>query len=158
MYQIEQELRGKGPELRLAVRSAGTAMVLARLEKALKLNLSQHRPTSAMGSAISYALTLWPQLLRFRDDGRLEIDNNLVENAVRPTALGKKNWMFIGHPDAGQRSAILYTLLENCKRRGINPQEYLFDILSRIPAMTNQHTRSLTPANWQAARRKLQAA
>ncbi len=93
-----------------------------------------------------------------RDDGRLEIDNNLVENAIRPTALGKKNWLFIGHPDAGQRSAILYTILENCKRQGINPRECLQDVLSRIPAMTNRQTSDLTPTNWLAARRSSRAA
>ena len=158
MYRIEHDLRGKGPDLRQSVRAATTGMILARLEKVFKIKLPQHRPTSAMGSAIGYALSLWPQLLRFRDDGRIEIDNNQVENAVRPTAIGKKNWMFIGHPDAGQRSAIIYTLLESCKRRGINPQEYLHDVLTRLPAMTNQQTRSLTPTNWLAARRKSQAA
>ena len=158
LYRIEQQLRGQGPQLRQAVRGAQSAMVLARIEKILRLKLGQHRPTSAMGSAIAYTLSLWPQLLRFRDDGRLEIDNNLVENAVRPTALGKKNWLFIGHPDAGDRSAILYTLLENCKRQGINPREYLHDVLSRLPSMTNQQPRSLTPRNWLAARRKAQAA
>jgi len=158
MYRIEQELRGKGPALRQAVRSAATAMILARLETALKLKLGQHRPTSAMGDAIDYALALWPKLLRFRDDGRIEIDNNQVENAVRPTAIGRKNWMFIGHPDAGQRTAIIYTLLESCKRRGINPRDYLHDVLSRIPAMTNQQTRSLMPADWLTARNAAQAA
>lgn len=158
MYQIERDLRGKGPELRSSVRAGSTGMILARLKMVLKHKLTAHRPSSQMGKAISYTLSLWPQLLRFRDDGRLEIDNNLVENAVRPTALGKKNWMFIGHPEAGQRSAIIYTLLECCKRRGINPQEYLCDVLSRIPAMTNQQTWSLTPANWLASRRKSQAA
>jgi len=158
MYRIEQELRGKGPQLRQAVRASATGMILARLEKTLKLKLKEHRPTSAMGEAISYTLGLWPQLLRFRDDGRLEIDNNRVENAVRPTALGKKNWMFIGHPDAGQRSAIIYTLLQSCRRLGINPREYLHDVLTRIPAMTNQQTRSLLPANWLADRQKSQAA
>ena len=111
-----------------------------------------------MGQAISYTLSLWPQLLRFRDDGLVQIDNNLVENAVRPTAIGKKNWMFFGHPDAGQRSAIIYTLLESCKRHGINPQEYLHDVLLRLPSMTNQQTRSLTPAAWLAAARADQAA
>jgi len=111
-----------------------------------------------MGEAISYTLSLWPQLLRFRDHGLLEIDNNLIENAVRPTALGKKNWMFIGHPEAGDRSAILYTLLESCKRRGINPRDYLQDVLSRIPAMTSQQTLSLTPANWLAEREKSKVA
>jgi len=154
MYRIERDQRGKGLKLRQAARSASTAMILARLERLLKRKLTVHRPQSAMGKAISYALSQWPQLLCFRDDGRLEIDNNLVENAVRPTALGKKNWMFIGHPDAGERSAIIYTMLENCKRRGINPQEYLHDVLSRIPAMTNQQTHSLTPGRWLAERTK----
>ena len=89
---------------------------------------------------------------RFRDDGRIEIDNNLVENAIRPTAIGKKNWLFIGHPQAGQRSAILYTLIESCKRRGINPQEYLRDVLARLPTMKITQVTQLTPANWLAAR------
>ena len=158
LYGIERQGRGRGPVLRQAIRSAQSAMVLSRLDKALRLNLGRHRPTSVIGGAIAYTLSLWPQLLRFRDDGRLEIDNNGVENAIRPTALGKKNWMFIGHPEAGDRSAILYTLLENCKRQGVNPREYLQDVLSRLPAMTNQQTRTLTPANWLAARSKSSAA
>ncbi len=157
LYRIENELRGKGPQLRQAVRSAQSGMILARIEKILRLKLNQHRPTSGIGNAIAYTLSLWPQLLRYRDDGRLEIDNNLVENAIRPTAIGKKNWLFIGHPEAGDRSAIIYTLLENCKRLGINPREYLHDVLSRLPAMTNWQTQSLTPRNWFAAR-KSQAA
>jgi transposase len=158
LYRIERQVRGRGPQLRQAVRGAQSAPLLTRIEKMLKVKLGKHRPTSAMGSAIGYALSLWPQLLRFRDDGRLEIDNNLVENAIRPTALGKKNWMFIGHPQAGDRSAIIYTLLENCKRQGINPREYLHDVLSRLPAMTNRQTAALTPANWIAARAQSQAA
>jgi hypothetical protein len=67
--------------------------------------------------------------------------------------VGKKNWLFIGHPEAGDRSAVIYTLLECCKRRGINPQEYLHDVLTRLPTMTNQQTHTLTPAAWLAARR-----
>ena len=76
-----------------------------------------------------------------------------MENAIRPTALGKKNWLFIGHPEAGERSAILYTLLENCKRLGINPEDYLRDVLTRLPSMTNRQTHELTPANWLAGRK-----
>ena len=105
-----------------------------------------------MGSAISYTLSFWPQLLRFRHDGRVKIDNNLVENAIRPTAVGKKNWLFIGHPDAGQRSAILYSLIVSCQRHGKDPLAYLRDILTRLPRMTNQDDlRLLTPARWQPA-------
>ena len=113
----------------------------------------RHLPQSGLGKAIGYALNQWPLLERFLEHGEVEIDNNLVENAIRPTAVGKKNWLFIGHPEAGARSAIIYTLLACCKRRGINPQEYLRDVLTRLPTMTNRHTHELTPANWLAARR-----
>jgi len=129
-------------------------MILCRLEKVMKTKIAALLPQSGLGAAFRYALGLWAELVRFRDDGRLEIDNNLVENAVRPTAIGKKNWLFIGHPEAGDRSAIIYTLLENCKRLGINPQEYLLDVLTRLPTTTNWQTRGLTPANWVVARKK----
>ena len=158
MYRIEHALRGKGSSLRQAVRSAQTAMILERIGKVLRLKLAAHRPTSSTGKAIAYALDLWTELQRFRDDGRLEIDNNLVENAIRPTAIGKKNWLFIGHPDAGDRSAILYTLLANCRRLGINPRDYLLDVLTRLPALTNRQTADLTPRCWLAARNRAHAA
>ena len=155
LYHIEESLRAQqaGPRLRQAVRSAQSGPILARIRRALDKKVASLLPRSQLGAAIGYALGLWDELVRFRDDGRLEIDNNLVENAVRPTAIGKKNWLFIGHPEAGERSAILYTLLENCRRLGINPQEYLLDVLTRLPLMTNQHTHELTPANWLAARK-----
>ncbi len=107
LYRIGSELRGRGPRLRQAVRSARSAMVPARINKMLRIKLSQHRPTSGMGTAIAYTLSLWPELSCFLDDGRPEIDNNLVENAIRPTAIGKKNRLFIGHPEARERSAII---------------------------------------------------
>ena len=75
-------------------------------------------PQSLFGRAIEYALGQWSALGPWLEDGRVEIDNNLVENAIRPTAVGKKNWLFVGDADAGQRGAILYTLIESCRRRG----------------------------------------
>ena len=155
LYRVEEDLRCRhaGPRLRQAVRAGHSGMILARIRRVLDLKVGAHLPRSQMGAAIRYALGAWEELLRFRDDGRLEIDNNLVENAIRPTALGKKNWLFIGHPEAGERSAIIYTLLENCRRLGINPQAYLHDVLTRLPAMTNRQTHELTPANWAAARK-----
>ena len=78
------------------------------------------------------------------------IDNNLVENAIRPSAIGRKNWLFIGHPAAGQRSAIIYSLVVSCQRHRKDPLAYLRDVLARIPAMTNQDDLTpLTPAGWQ---------
>jgi hypothetical protein len=84
-------------------------------------------------------------------DGRIEIDNNLVENAIRPTALGKKNWLFIGNANAGQRSAIIYTVIENCRRRGVDPFKYLRDVFTRLPNMTNWQIPEVTPQAWAKA-------
>jgi hypothetical protein len=75
-----------------------------------------------------------------------------VKNAIRPSAIGKKNWLFIGHPDAGDRSAIIYSIVVSCQRHGKDPLAYLRDVLTRLPAMTNQDDLSaLTPANWSPA-------
>ena len=103
-----------------------------------------HLPRSSLGKAIDYALSNGVLLGVYLQDGRVEIDNNLVENAIRPTALGKKNWLFIGEAQAGQRGAILYTIIESCRRRGIDPYAYLRDVLTRLPHMT---TKSRTSPN-----------
>ena len=105
-----------------------------------------------------YALSNWTLLSAYLHDGRLEIDNNLVENAIRPTALGKKNWLFFGEAEAGERSAILYTIIECCRRRGIDPLTYLRDVLQRLPATTNWTVGELTPQNWLKARESTQLA
>lgn len=88
-------------------------------------------------------------------NGRVEIDNNLVENAIRPTAIGKKNWLFIGQAEAGERSAIIYTVIESCRRRGINPYAYLREVLTRLPRMTNKQIPEVTPQAWAKAQRTL---
>ena len=160
LYRIESNLRKQraGPRLRAAIRAQSSGMILARIEKGLRKKLPAHLPKSRMGIAIGYALSHLEQLKCFCNDGRLEIDNNLVENAIRPTALGKKNWLFFGDPDAGQRGAIIYTLLESCRRRGINQREYLYDVLTRLPAMKITEVAKLTPARWLAARQAAQKA
>ena len=110
----------------------------------------KHRylPQSLMGKAIAYALGQWHSLQLFLEDGRLEIDNNLVENAIRPSAVGKKNWLFIGDAEAGERGAILYTIVESCRRRGLNPFDYLRDVFTRLPSMTNWQVKNITPDAW----------
>lgn len=153
LYRIEANLRPAGPQLRQALRSAQSAPILARLEKAFQRLKPRHLPKSRMGKAIQYALGQWKQLLKYLSDGRLQIDNNGVENAIRPTALGKKNWLFFGAPKAGERSAILYSLLESCKRRGIDQAAYLRDVLTRLPSMKITQVDQLTPENWLAARK-----
>jgi transposase len=101
-----------------------------------------------MGLTLDYALSSWTLLGVYLEDGRIEIDNNLVENAIRPTALGKKNWLFIGEAEAGERSAILYTIVECCRRRGLDPYAYLRHVLTRLPCATNWQIKDLTPETW----------
>jgi transposase len=158
LYQIEAHLRQHraGPQLRAAVRAAQSRPIVARLQQALVRLKASHRhlPQSLLGQAIDYALGQWSSWEVFLRDGRVEIDNNLVENAIRPTALGKKNWLFIGAAEAGQRSAILYTVVESCRRRGLDPYAYLRDVLTRLPKMTNRQTSEVTPEAWAKAQRQ----
>jgi len=102
-------------------------------------------PKSAAGEALNYTLNLWTELEYYLCDGRIEIDNNHVENAIRPTAIGKKNWLFVGADGAGQSSAILYTIIQECRRLGLNPQTYLTEVLKRLPTATNRTVHTLTP-------------
>ena len=154
LYRWEEELRQSraGPLLRQVRRSSHHRMVLERLHRALNKLQTRYLPQSLMGQAISYALNQWPLLERFLEHGEVEIDNNLVENAIRPTALGKKNWLFFGSEEAGQRSAVMYTLIENCRLHGVEPYTYLKDVLERLPRTTNQQVAQLTPLNWKLAR------
>jgi hypothetical protein len=115
-------------------------------------------PESLLGQALDYAQVRWAALTRYVEDGRLEIDNNRCENAIRPTAIGKKNFLFIGHPEAGQRSAVIYSILGSCRRHGINPAEYLRDLFERLPKATTSEVASLTPSAWAKTRRARKAA
>ncbi len=82
----------------------------------------------------------------YLEDGRVEIDNNEVENAIRPTAVGKKNWLFIGDAEAGERSAIVFTVIEACRRRGIDPFAYLRDVFTRMRTSTRNSMVSVKPS------------
>jgi hypothetical protein len=152
LYRIERKLRLSkvGPRLRVAVRAHQARPIYQRLHRIFTQLKRKRRylPRSRMGLAIDYTLNLWPLLGVYLNDGRIEIDQNLVENAIRPTALGKKNWLFIGEAEAGERSAILYTIVECCRRRGIDPYAYLRDILTRLPSATNWQIKDLTPEAW----------
>jgi len=154
LYRWEEECRQSraGPVLRQVRRGSHHRMVVERLHRALNQLQSRYLPQSLMGQAISYSLNQWPTLVRFLDHGEVEIDNNLVENAIRPTAVGKKNWLFFGSEEAGHRSAVMYTLIENCRLHGVEPYTYLKDVLERLPRTTNQQVAQLTPLNWKHAR------
>lgn len=109
-------------------------------------------PKSGLGRACDYLLRYWAPLTVHLEHGETRLDNNLVENAIRPSAIGKKNWLFVGHPDAGQRSAIIYSIVVSCQRHRKDPLAYLRDVLTRLPKMTTRDDLTvLTPANWQPA-------
>ncbi len=154
LYEVERSLRKRraGPALREVVRDSVSRPILARLQKAIKIMKPKFLPQSNAGKAISYALSIWDSLLVYLDEGRVEIDNNLIENAIRPTAVGKKNWLFIGAAEAGKKAAILYTIVESCRRLGVDPYAYLHDVLTRLPRTTNHTIGALTPKNWAKAR------
>lgn len=152
LYKIEDELR-KDPQLdRRVLRQERSVPVLQRIGLQLQADQSKHLPKSQTGKAIDYTLGLWNKLLVYTEHAEVEIDNNLVENAIRPTAIGKKNWLFFGSAEAGKTSAIYYTLLETCRKLGLNPDEYLRDVLRQLPAMTSLTAKNYTPAAWKAAR------
>ena len=152
LYRIESRLRETkaGPALRQAVRASQSKPLVERIKKACVRLLEKKRflPQSTMANALEYAKAQMPGLALYLDDGKVEIDNNLVENAIRPTALGKKNWLFIGEAEAGDRSAIIYTVIESCRRRGLNPYAYLKDLLTRLPQMTIQQVPEVLPGAW----------
>lgn len=155
LYGWEADLRESraGPGARAALRASHSRMVVARLQRALEKLQPRYLPKSPLGQAISYALNQWPALERFLDHGEVEADNNLVENSIRPTAIGKKNWLFFGSEAAGTRNAVVFTLVQNCRMHGVNPEEYLRDVLARLPRMTNQDDlKPLTPRQWKQAR------
>jgi len=153
LYRVERHARAEGltPEQRYCLRQQLSLPILTALLPLLQSLQEKVLPQSPLGKATSYCLAEWEPLNRYLKDGRLEIDNNLTENAIRPSAVGKKNWLFIGHPEAGWRSAVIYSIVVSCQRRGIEPWEYLRDVLKRLPAMQQSGLPSLLPANWKPA-------
>ena len=138
------------PAARAKLRATHFARTLAWLRTLAQQLREQRLPQSLLGKACDYLLGHWEPLTAHLRHGQTKLDNNLIENAIRPSAIGKKNWLFIGHPDAGQRSAIIYSIVVSCQRHGKDPLAYLRDVLTRLPTMTNQDDLTpLLPANWQ---------
>jgi len=150
LYRLEREWdEAQVGERRAALRQTHFARPLYWLRRIALALRATALPKSGLGQACTYLLNQWVPLTAHLQHSQTRLDNNLVENAIRPSAIGKKNWLFIGHPDAGQRSAIIYSLVVSCQRHGKDPLAYLKDVLSRLPAMTNQDDLgALTPARW----------
>jgi transposase len=151
LYQLERAWdEANVSDTRAALRTEHFRRPLHWLRRIVEGLATQALPQSQLGKACTYLLNHWHVLVAHRDHSFTRLDNNLVENAIRPTAIGRKNWLFIGHPAAGQRSAIIYSLVVSCQRHGKDPLAYLRDVLGRLPSMTNQDDLTpLTPAVWQ---------
>lgn len=155
LYAIERDAKVLKPDFEAIreLRQKEALPALKKIETWLKKNMAETLPKSAIGMAIAYTLNLWPRLIRYVEDGRYQIDNNLIENSIRPTVIGKKNWLFAGSHDAAQRSAMIYSLVGTCKQLQIDPSTYLEDVIGRLPYFKkNDDLSVLLPANWKQAR------
>lgn len=132
LYGIEKTVRGKDPAVRLAARREHAAPIIAALKPSLEAQLSRIPQKSRLAEDIRYTLAHWPGLIRFLEDGTLELDTNPVENQIRPIALTRKNALFAGNETGAENSAMLASLVATCKLAGVNPVDYLADTLRAI--------------------------
>jgi transposase len=150
LYDVEDEVRRRSDEERLAARQERSLPVLKRLEAYLREQKGLTLPKSQFGKAINYALNQWEALLLYASDGRLEIDNNSSERTLRPCAIGRKNWMFFGSDRGGETAAILMSILAGAKRHGIEPFAYVRQLLIALSS-ADVDLRTLLPDVWIAA-------
>lgn len=147
LYRIEAEAREQGlqGEALRAYRQQHAGPKLAELHDWLQALGLKALKNSGLAKAVHHALGRWPALLRYLEDGGLPIDNNPIENAIRPITLGRKNWLFIGGTRAGERAAAIMSLLATAKANGVCPQAWLIDVLTRLPTTRNRDIDSLLP-------------
>jgi transposase len=150
LYAIERKAReaDMSHEERYALRQEESLPILKEMENWMKENIIQVLPKSAIGKAIAYTLKLWPRLIRYADDGRCEIDNNLIENAIRPVALGRKNYLFAGSHEGAERAAMMYSFMGCCKMNQVEPFAWLRDTLTRLPDTKISDIGGFLPNNW----------
>jgi transposase len=148
LYAIESEVRDLPTAERQRHRQARAGPILDAFRQWLEAVRAKTAPRSSLGKAIQYALNRWPALIRYVDDGRINIDNNPVENAIRGIALGRKNFLFCGSEGGGHRAALMYSLIESAKLNGINPKAYLVDVLTRLPTAKRGDLDALMPWNF----------
>jgi transposase len=147
LYDIERQSRENNldTEAIKSIRQEKSKPVLDEMESWIKEQIVLVPPKSAIGMAMAYTLSLWPRLIRYIDDGRFQIDNNLIENSIRPVALGRKNYLFAGSHEAAQQAAVAYSILATCKLHDVEPFAYLSKILSIIPDFPANQLNNLLP-------------
>jgi len=148
LYAIERQTAELNNEQRYQIRQAQAVPILQQIKEWLEANRNKLLPKSNMGKAFVYTLNQWTRLCEYTQSGEYIIDNNPIENKIRPIALGRKNYLFAGNDKAAQRAAIIYSLMAACKINDINPQLWLEDVMRKLPEYKANKVEELLPANW----------
>ena len=154
LYDIEDRAQGMSADERRALRQTEALPILARMKARFEEVRPTLRPTSKLAEAIDYVLNRWEAFVRYTSDGRIRIDNNIIERLLRPVAIGRKNYLFMGSEKGGQTAATLYTLVQSARRNCVDVWPYLTDVLRRLPAIAPDDTaalEALLPDRWVAA-------
>ena len=149
LYDVEREIKHHTAEERRHIRQTQSKPLADALHKWMMLQRQKITDGSATAKALDYSLKRWTALSRFLDDGQLPIDNNWIENQIRPIAIGRNNWLFAGSLRAGQRAAAVMSLIQSAKLNGHDPYAYLKDVLTRLPTHKNSQIEELLPHRWQ---------
>lgn len=148
LYAIEAEIKESPPDQKAQVRQQRAGPLLESFRTWLSETQMQVAPKSGIAKAIGYALKRWKALTLYLKEGRLSIDNNPVERALRGVAIGRKNYLFAGNDAGGERAASFYSIIETCKLNGVEPFAYLCDVLEKLPTWPNKRLHELLPWNW----------
>ncbi len=151
LYKIEREAREFEPEARWLRRQQHSKPIVEALHTWLTEQRQKLANADVTAKAIDYSLSNWRALTRYLDDGNVPIDNNAAENAVRPLCVGRKNWLFVGSQQAGERAAVVMSLIESAKLNGHDPWAYLKDVFERLPTLKQRDLAQLLPHNWRPA-------
>ena len=151
LYEIEREVKSLSAEERQKIRQARSKPLSDARHEWMQLQRQKITDGSATAKALDYSLRRWGALTRFLDDGQLPIDNNWIENQIRPISIGRNNWLFAGSLRAGQRAAAVMSLIQSAKLNGHDPYAYLRDVLQRLPTHKNSQIAELLPHRWQPA-------
>ena len=148
LYGIERKINGISPKRKKRARRNQARKILRRFKAWLDHEIEAVLPKSPIGQAIQYTRGHWEGFLTYTKNGKVEIDSNRVERSIRGWKLGLKNWLFLGSEDGGRWGAVLFSLIESCKIRGINPEAYLKDVLVRVSITPVSQIETLMPRNW----------
>ena len=148
LYDVEETIKDKSHEKVLDERQKKSRPILDTIKQKIDALLPVTPPKSLLGKALNYAANYWDRLTRYVDDPQANIDNNAAENAIRPIAISRKNWLFIGSRESGVAAANIMSIICTCKRAGVEPYAYLLDVIRRLPSMKTSELKPLLPDNW----------